>query len=84
MDSKPAEPEVRTCFTPWRRGTPIAVEINAALSIFLPSVELPQIEVARAKVVVHDIHEHADSSLVRGVHKFLQRLWSPIIRFHGE
>jgi len=54
-----------------RRGTPIAVEINAALSIFLPSVESPQIEVARAKVVVHDIHEHADSSLVRGVHKFL-------------
>src|SRR5208337_1438649 len=49
-----------------------------------PPIELPQIKIAWAKVVVNDIHEHADSALMCGFHKPFQSLWPPVIRFHCE
>ena len=49
---------------PPRRMRPvIVVEVDATAIVLGPAVELPQIEVARAQVVVHDVEDHRDALL---------------------
>ena len=59
---------------PRRRRAPVVVEVDAALAVLGPAVELPEVEVARAEVVVDDVEDHGDAALVGG---FDERLEAP-------
>jgi len=59
---------------PPRRMRPVVVvEVDAAALVLGPAVELPQIEVARAQVVVHDVEDHRDALLVGALDESLER-----------
>ena len=50
---------------PRRRRLVVVVEVDAALVVLAPAVESPEVEVARAEVVVDDVEDDADAALVR-------------------
>ena len=50
--------------------TPVIVEVDPAVPINIPAVELPEIKIILAKVIVNHIIYHCDAMLVCGVHQF--------------
>ncbi len=48
------------------------------------AVELPQVQVAGAVVVVHDVEVHGEAALVASLDEFLQRIGSAVGVFHRE
>ena len=57
-----------------RRVRPVVVvEVDAAAIVLAPAVELPEIEVARAEVVVNDVEDHRDALLVGALDELLER-----------
>jgi hypothetical protein len=75
---------IRASHSPGRFGTPVVIEINAALAVFAPAVELPQIQIARPEVVIDDIQNHPDTGLMRSFHEPLEPGCTAVIRFHRE
>jgi hypothetical protein len=62
----------------------VVVEVDATAVVLGPAVELPQIEVARAQVVVHDVQDHRDTLLVSAFDESLERHRASIGELHRE
>ena len=69
---------------PGRLAAPVVVEVDAALVVLAPAVELPEVEVARAEVVVDDVEDHRDPALVRGLDERLEALGPAVGALDGE
>ena len=50
----------------------VVVEVDPAEAVLAPPVELPQVEVRRAVMVVHDVHQHGHPALVARLHETLE------------
>ena len=50
--------------SPRRVGTVVVVEVDSAVIVLGPAVELPKIKVAGAQVVVNNVQDHGDALLV--------------------
>jgi len=70
--------------SPRGRGPPIVVKIDPALAIFAPAVELPEIEVAGAKMVVDHIQDHAEAGLMSRFDKPLESQRAAVVAFDSE
>ena len=62
---------------PRRVVAPVVVEVDAAAVVLAPAVEPPQVEVARAEVVVDDVEDDREAVLVRGLDELLEALGPP-------
>src|SRR5206468_775517 len=76
---------VRPCIAPRRVRAIVIIEIDTAVVIpVAPAVETPEIEVARAEVIVNHVHDHRDALSMRSFHEPVEALWAAQPRFHGE
>ena len=64
---------IGTGVSPRRMRPVIVVEVDSTAIVLGPAVELPQIEVARAKVVVNDVEDHCDAVFVGALDELLER-----------
>ena len=62
----------------------VVVEVDAALVVLLPAIELPQVEIARTEVVVDHIQDDGDAALVRLPDELLEAVRPAIGTFHRE
>ena len=65
-------------------AAPVVVEVDAALVVLAPAVELPEVEVARAEMVVDDVEDHRDPAPMRGFDEGLKPLGSAVGALDGE
>jgi hypothetical protein len=75
-------PVVWTSTAPGSFRPVVVIEINAALVVFLPSVKLPEVQVARSEVVIHNIHHDPNATLVRFTNEHLETIRTPINALH--
>lgn len=69
---------------PWGVRPVVVVEVDAAAMVLGPAVELPQVEVTRAQVVVHDVEDHRDALLVGTLDEPLERHRTTIGALHRK
>ncbi len=70
---------------PPRRATAVVVvEIDPAALVLGPAVELPEVEVAGAEVVVDDVEDHRDPLPVGALDELLERAGTAVGSLHGE
>ena len=62
----------------------IIVKVDSSFIIFAPTVKLPQIKIARTKVVVNDIYDDSDTLLVGRFNKSLKGVRSAVNAFNGK
>ena len=58
---------------PRRMGPVIVVEVDSTAIVLGPAVELPKIEIPRAKVVVNNVENDCDAVSVRALDELLER-----------
>ena len=75
---------VGTGVAPRGRGLPVVVEVDAALVVLAPSVELPQVEVRGAEVVVDDVDDDRQAVLVAGFDEVAQLFRAAVGALDGE
>ena len=75
---------VRASVPPGRLRAVVVVEVDAALVVLLPAIELPQVEIARTEVVVDHIQDDGDAALVRLPDELLEAVRPAIGTFHRE
>ena len=76
--------EVGAGRAPGRMDSAVAIEIDAAEVLFVPAVELPEVEVRGAIVVMDDIRQHDHAAVVGGAHESLEGVGPAIVAFHRE
>ena len=64
---------IGTGVSPRRMRPVVVVEVDSAAIVLGPAVELPKIEVPRAKVVVNDVEDHRDAVSVGALDELLER-----------
>src|SRR5215204_710386 len=69
---------------PRRLVSPIVVEIDSTLAEFIPAIELPEVQIVRAKVIVDDVEKNGDSAPMRRVDKLPQAVRAGVALFNGE
>ena len=69
---------------PGRFGPLVVVEVDAAAIVLGPAVELLQIEVARAQVVVNNVENHRNALLVGALDELLERHRATVGDLHRE
>jgi hypothetical protein len=69
---------------PRRIAAPVVVEIDAALPVGAPAVELPEVEVGRAEMVVDDVVDDGDAARMRRVDQAPQAVGTAIRAFDRE
>jgi hypothetical protein len=65
---------VRSRMTPVRLCPAVLVEVDPAHAVLGPAVELPEVEVARAEVVVDDVEDDREAGLMGGTDEILERV----------
>jgi hypothetical protein len=60
---------IGTGFSPRRGGPIVVVEVDTAAIVFAPAIELPQIEVAGAEMIVNNVQDDSDALLVSALDK---------------
>ena len=75
---------VRATISPGSFAPPVIIEVDSAQIVFTPAVELPDMEVARPEVVVHNVQDHGDSQLMSLLDELLERPRAAIGTFNGE
>ena len=69
---------------PRSRGLPVVVEVDSALVVLAPAVELPQVEVRGAEVVVDDVDDDGQTVPVTHLDQVTQFLRAAVGALHGE
>ena len=69
---------------PGRVAAPVVVEVDAALVVLAPAVEPPEVEVARAEMVVDDVEDHGDPAPMRGLDEGLEAVGAAVGALDGE
>ncbi len=75
---------IRPCFSPRRVGPVVVVEVDSAAIVLAPAVELPEIEVAGAQVVVDHVEDHRDAFLMGTLDELLERQRAAVGGLHRE
>ena len=75
---------VGTGVAPRGRRALVVVEVDAALAVLAPAVELPQREVARAEVVDDDVEDDRDAVPVGLLDEALERVGAAVAALDGE
>ena len=71
-------------FSPRRLGPVVVVEVDSAAIVLGPAVELPEIEVAGAQVVVNDVQDHRDALLMGALDEPFERQRASVDGLHRE
>lgn len=64
---------IGTGVSPRRVRPVIVVEVDATVIVLGPAVEMPKIEIPRAKVVVNNVEDHCDTMAVSALDELLER-----------
>ena len=76
--------EIGPGVTPHGGGFPLlVVEVDAAQAVLRPAIVLPQLQVGRAIVIVHDVHQDGDAVLMAGLDEALEAVRAAERGFHG-
>src|SRR5260370_42452084 len=70
---------IKPCVTPRSRASPIVVKVDSAFTVLAPPVELPHIPCRVAQVVINNVHDHGDSTLVCLLHECTEPVRSAIM-----
>lgn len=65
-------------------GTLVIVEVDPAHSVFRPTVELPEVQVARSHMVKDHVKNDTEAVLVAFLNETLERIWPAVGHFHRE
>ena len=75
---------IRTCVAPGCLRPPVIVKIDSSLVVFIPTVKLPQAQIAGAEVIVNNIENNGHVVFVGRADEFLEGRWSPVLAFNGK
>ena len=74
---------VGPAFAPWGGRTPIIIEIDSAKVVFIPTIELPQAQVTRTKMIINHVENHCYSFTMGGIDECLEPFRAAIGRLNG-
>ena len=79
-----AAPIIRPRVAPRCLTPPVIVEIDPAMAVLVPAVELPEVEVVGSEMVVDDVIDDCDPAAMRRIHERLKSGGPAIIGFDRE
>jgi multidrug efflux pump subunit AcrA (membrane-fusion protein) len=63
---------------------PVIVKIDSSLVVFIPTVKLPQAQIAGAEVIVNNIENNSQTVFVSRSDEFFEGRWTPVLAFNGK